>query len=140
MITFYRKALKRLTSNRGELIAETIISFMILSILVTAVFLVLSRAMSMTTDSARKAKISQEGEMNPAILMAFPNSEPANIVFNVTGLGIVTHPIIFNTSHAIADAACIKCADFPNCPGVPCPAPDCCWCNDAVAFAPFSVP
>jgi uncharacterized oligopeptide transporter (OPT) family protein len=123
---------KRLTSNKGELIVETLISFLVLAILITTVFLVLNRAISMTTDTARSARISQEGEVNPVMMGVFANEVDTQITFAGPGI-MVNHPIIFNTEHAAG--ACAKwCPEFPGCPAMPCP--DCCGCNSAVAFLP----
>jgi len=104
---------------------------MVLSILVTAVFLVLNRAMSMTTASSRSARLSQEGEMNPAVLMAFPHSQTVDITIEIGGTPVATHSVFFNTSHGLA--ACF-CANYPHCAGFPCPT--CCGCNNAIAFSP----
>jgi uncharacterized protein (UPF0333 family) len=127
---------KKFTSKKGELVIETAISFLILAILVTAVFMVLSRAMSMTSASARRAKLSQESEVNPAILMDFANDEITTIEFRIggaTGTIITSHTVRFNVP---CDDLTCKCDNFPRCPAIPCPDPDCCMCNSSVAFAP----
>ncbi|MCL2696983.1 MAG: hypothetical protein FWE74_02740 [Oscillospiraceae bacterium] len=116
MILLVKKVKERLTSNRGELIAETIMSFLVLSILVAAVFLIMSQAMAMTSDSARRAITSQEDEVNPSVLRTYVHSETVRIHFNGGGIQ-ATHTIDFNTMHE-------TCAE------------DDCNCNNALAFSP----
>jgi hypothetical protein len=130
------KLKKKLSSKKGELIAETAMSFLVLAILVASVFMVLTRAMSMTSDSAKKARISQEGEVNPAILMEYPCSVPATIEFRIGAMPIASHAIEFNTMHPPGTPAadCPTCANFPGCHRIPCDV--CCGCNNAIAFSP----
>jgi hypothetical protein len=125
---------KRLISNRGELIVETIVSFLVLAILISAVFLVIGRAMTLAGNSSREARISQEGEVNPSLLSNFEHSVPVVIEFWANGVLWASHDINFNTAHAPGDPACTRCPTFPACPAKPCPI--CCNCNNSVAFAP----
>jgi hypothetical protein len=125
---------KRLLSNKGEFLAETMMSFLVLAILMAVVFLVIGRAMTMAGDSTRKARTIQENEVNPAILLEYGHSEAA-VIQIFTTIGMAQHNILFNTVHAAGDPACGVCVLFPDCPDRPCPV--CCNCNTRIAFSPL---
>jgi hypothetical protein len=117
---------KRLTSNRGELLAETIISFMLLALLMSMIAILVRGAMLMTNSSIENAKISQEDEINPAIMEDYSSSLEKEFKITATlpaGLSDIDteHDIEFNTF----------CATFPACAD---------GCNDEIAFSPKAVP
>ena len=134
------KIVKRLTSNKGELLVETLISFLILSVLVGAVVGVLNSSMQSTGSSIQDGKILQEVEINPAVLSNYIASETATITFSGPGLSGASHQISFNTTHDLSDTnECVAakgsvCTRHTTLRNISCV--NCCDCNDTVAFSP----
>jgi hypothetical protein len=127
------KVKERLTSNKGEMLVETLMSLVIFAILLGAVFLIVTRSQTMTSNSIREARVMQQGEVNPALMEAYVGSSGSGTTtISFFGGGITaSHSIIFN---ARCPTCPPSCARSPNCTILPCPV--CCGCNDMVAFTP----
>jgi hypothetical protein len=109
------------------MLAETIISFMLLALLMSMIAVLVRGAMLMTNNSVQNAKTSQEDEINPAIMEDYNDSDVV-VSFRITaalpaGISSIDteHDIEFNTF----------CDDFPVCTD---------GCNDEIAFSPKVVP
>ena len=114
------------------MLAETIISFMLLALLMSMIAVLMRGAMLMTTNSVQNAKISQEDEINPALMEDYNGSIvipfritgtinlPASVSGEIPAITIALNPehqVRFNTF----------CALFPACTDD---------CNDEIAFSP----
>jgi len=89
---------QRLFSNKGELLAETIVSMLILVILLALVTNVIQHALIMIGRSIQTGKDVQEQQVNPAILVEYrtspqPPTTPT-ITFEIAGLVDITHIIL----------------------------------------------
>ncbi|MCL1822786.1 MAG: hypothetical protein FWG44_01155 [Oscillospiraceae bacterium] len=71
----------RLISNKGELIAETMVSFMILAMLFAAVLMCLNFALRVTGRSIRDSRELQEDVVNPTLLTQYGGDEEDVIIF-----------------------------------------------------------
>jgi len=116
---------------------ETIASFALLAILMSAIAILVRNAMLMTNTSIHNARNAQENEVNPAMMEEYGGFDLMDITFDVfLGVNLIassTHEVKFNTFCA-AFPACVQCANAPFCVVMPCPT--CCGCNDEIAFTP----
>jgi hypothetical protein len=93
---------KRLISNRGELLAETLVSMILLVLLLAIVTSVIQQSLAMINRSIQRGREIQENEVNPAILIEYRNPSTTS-TFSITIAGISTsHSIYFDDGDMVA--------------------------------------
>jgi uncharacterized membrane protein YdbT with pleckstrin-like domain len=92
------KLKKRVASNRGEILMETIISMMLLVILLALVTSVIQQALMMITRSSRQGRELQEDEANVAILGEYIADALDDVIISLSVSGVSgtsTHYVYF---------------------------------------------
>jgi hypothetical protein len=78
---------KKITSNKGELLAETLISMLILVVLIALVTNVIQHALIMIGNSIQRGREIQEEQVNPAVMGGYQDpAETGIITFSMPGV------------------------------------------------------
>ena len=95
-----RKIRKTIRSNKGEMLLESIVSLLILSILLVSVAVTIQTALRITGISLQEAQETQETRINPLVLAQYTDSEATNITFTAGGI-LASHQVVFNLDGGI---------------------------------------